>query len=170
MHKYFIYIFLFISLGCFSQGTQEADSLLNVIKTSNKLEDKARAHGKLALLNLLSDIQFAKKHLDSSFALYTNINNEKGIASSHLKLAVYYRLEGEYEKGLNHIKYSIDYAEKTKDTFNIANSLFQKAVLYSLKSDYNESLEVFYKILAIYEAMDNQGKVGLTIKFHWHYI
>nr|WP_262905106.1 sensor histidine kinase [Tamlana sargassicola] len=101
--------------------------------------------------------------MDSSFALYTNINNEKGIASSHLKLAVYYRLEGEYEKGLNHIKYSIDYAEKTKDTFNIANSLFQKAVLYSLKSDYNESLEVFYKILAIYEAMDNQGKVGLTL-------
>ncbi|MCT4630403.1 tetratricopeptide repeat protein [Winogradskyella sp.] len=164
MKKQFI---LYLSFLCvlisFSQNTVQQDSLLNVIKTTTNVEDKASAHGKYAWLNLMSDLQLAEKHLDTSLALYSQIQNEKGIARSNYRFAVLYRLQGAYDKGLTHIEESLKFAQHSNDSLSIANNLFQKAVIYSLKGDYDKGLEVYMKILSVYEAMDFKKGIGLTL-------
>ena len=146
-----------------AQNDSPKDSLLRVISTTENLEDKASAHGKFAWLNLMSDTQLAQKHLDSSLAIYTEVFNQEGIARSHYRFAVLYRLQGEYDQGLISIEKSLKYAESTNDSLSIANNLFQKAVIYSLKGDYDKGLEVYMQILAVYEAMDFKKGIGLTL-------
>jgi len=150
-------------LVSYAQSTTPKDSLLTVIRTTNDTEDKASAHGKFAWLNLMSDLKLAEKHLDTSLALFTEIQNEKGIARSNYRFAVLYRLQGDYDKGLLHINESLNYAETSNDSLSVANNLFQKAVIYSLKGDYDEGLEIYLDILSIYESMNFEKGIGLTL-------
>ena len=76
-------LIVFSSFFCYSQKVTEIDSLLSVIADSKSNEDKASAHGRYAWLNLLSDTQLAKQHLDTSFSLYNKLKSDIGIAKSY---------------------------------------------------------------------------------------
>lgn len=154
----------FISLISLSQNSNsEKDSLNSVLKNVTIQEDRASAHARLAWLNLMSDSKLAKNHLDSSFVIYSKLEDIKGIASSNYKYAVFYRLQGNYNQGLNYIDKSLKFAQTLKDTFSIANNLYQKAVIHSLLGNHEEGLVVYYEILSMYEALQFSKGIGLTL-------
>ncbi len=164
--KFIIYfvIYFFLSFNSYAQKyTTEKDSLKDVLKNSNIEVDRASAHARFAWLSLMSDSKLTKNHLDSSYAIYLKLNNEKGIASSNYKYAVYHRFAGDYKKGLDYINKTIEYGYHIKDTFSVANSLYQKAVIYSLQGDYEKGLVDYYKILSIYETLNFSKGIGLTL-------
>lgn len=159
----FVICFFISLIGLSQNSNSEKDSLNDVLENVTIQDDRASAHASLAWLNLMSDSKLAKSHLDSSFAIYSELNNVKGIASSNYKYAVYYRLQGNYKYGLGYIDKSLKFAQTLKDTFSIANSLYQKAVIHSLQGNHEKGLVSYYEILSMYEALNFSKGIGLTL-------
>jgi len=153
---------LFLGLLTFSQDSKERDSLLNLIKTTNKLDVKASAHAAMAWFSLYDDINLANKHLDSSFAIHKKINNEKRLAKTYYISAVAKRFQGEYDKAIEHINESLKYVEKVKDTYSIANNLSQKGMIHYVKGDHDKALKGYYRALSMYESIDLSIGIGIT--------
>jgi len=127
------------------------------------LELKASLHGKVAWLNFRRDLSTSEAHLDSSNAILLNLDYPKGLAQLNYRYAVLFRLKGDYDKALNYVGKSYDYNLSQRDSFAMANDLFQKGVINSIKGDYKASLKAYYQILEIYENSNNTKGVGMTL-------
>ena len=156
------FIFFFGTIHAHSQN-KELDSLYNLIKTSDSLPNIASAHSRVAWLTAYSNLNSAKKHLDSSFTVYTNIKDEKSIAMVHYKYAALNRISGDYKEALSHLELYIEYATVEKMLGGIADAAFQKGVIYSLQGDYEQSLKEYYNALTFYEAEKQDKNVANTL-------
>ena len=97
MKLYLIIIILCLTVNSYTQN-KELDSLYNIIKTSENISNIAYAHSRVAWLTAYSDLNAAKKHLDTSFTIYSNLKDENGIANTHYKYAALNRVSGDYKK------------------------------------------------------------------------
>jgi len=157
-----IILFLLFANYGYSQN-KRIDSFKALIKTTDSLELKASLHGSVAWYNLARDLNLSQAHLDSSYAILSKIEYPKGLAQLNYRYAVLFRLKGQYEKALNYADKSYAYNLSQKDSFLMANDLFQKGVINSIKGDYKTSLKVYYNILEIYEDMNNPKSIGMTL-------
>ncbi|TBN00425.1 tetratricopeptide repeat protein [Hyunsoonleella flava] len=161
--KHLIYIgVILFRLCCFSQN-KELDSLKQILKTTDSLKLKATVHGRIAWLNLGKNLEVSQSHLDSSFAILSKANNPKGMAQLNYRYAVLFRLKGDYDIALDYVDKSYQYNVSQKDSFRIANDLFQKGVINSLKGNYETSITLYYQILEIYEKSNNIKGIGMTL-------
>ncbi len=162
MKLYLTIIILCLTVHSYAQK-KKIDSLYNVIKTSESLSNIAHAHSRVAWLTAYSDLNLAKKHLDSSFTIYSNLKDENGIANVHYKYAALNRVSGNYKKALHHINLYIKYAEAEKIVGGLADAAFQKGVIYSLQGDYEQSLKEYYNALTFYEAKKQDRNIANTL-------
>lgn len=163
MEKYFQYIIILLSFFISQAQTKQLDSIKNLIKTTDSLELKASLHGRVAWLNFRRDLNASQTHLDSSRKILAKLNYPKGVAKLNYRYAVLYRLKGEYDKALSYVEQSYEYNFLQKDSFAMANDLFQKGVINSIKGDYKTSLETYYQILEIYESSSDTKGIGMTL-------
>ncbi len=139
------------------------DSLKLVVKTSDSLEQKESVYRRIAWLNLSHDLNESQEYLDSSFTILSKLDYPKAMAQLNYTYAVLFRLKNEFDVALEYIDKSYQYNLMQKDSFKIANDLFQKAVINSLKGDYKASLTDYYQILTIYEGLNKTKGVGSTL-------
>ncbi|MDH7911283.1 sensor histidine kinase [Winogradskyella sp. SYSU M77433] len=164
MKSLFTYLFLVFTMAIYSQQRQILmDSLLNVTQESKDSSRVALAHSRLAWMYLNSDVSTAKEHLDTSMVVYSKLKDMDGVAISNYKYAVYNRVIGNYPEAHRFIDFYIDYAKEQRDTFKIANSAYQKGVIYSLQTDYESSLKEYHKTLRLYEAIKDSASIGFTL-------
>lgn len=142
---------------------QELDSLIQVLKDSEDPAIKATAHSRVAWLNIIKDIDFAKAHLDTSFALYQQVDDERGVANVNYRFSVLYRFAGEYEKALLYAERYQAYSESVQDTMGLANIYYQKGVILSQSGDYEGSLIEYFNCLSTYEDLDDVSSRAFTL-------
>jgi two-component system, NarL family, sensor kinase len=156
-------ICLLTGVTFFGQSNKIIDSLYFVLRTSTKDSEKAAAHNRLSWMFINNDIPTAKAHIDSSYILYTKIEDEKGIALCNYKYGVLYRVSGNYKESLKYIDKYQSYIESQEDSIGIANILYQKGVVLSLQGNYESSLKEYYKVLSIYESLKDSTSMGFTL-------
>ncbi|MEO1030559.1 MAG: sensor histidine kinase [Bacteroidota bacterium] len=158
------FVFFCFTLISFSQSRSAIiDSLKQVVKTTTNDTVKASAYGRLAWLNISTDIDMAKAYVDSSRSLFKAIKHEKGIAISNYRQAVMHRVSGNYKEALEAMQAYMNYVESVQDTLNIANGFYQKGAIYSLQGNYQESLEQYFNTLNLYETLGDSTGIGFTL-------
>lgn len=142
---------------------QELDSLMNVLKHEGDPAIKATAHSRVAWLNIIKDIDFAKAHLDTSLGLYQQTQDERGVANVNYRFSVLYRFAGEYEKALLYADHYEAYSESVQDTMGLANIFYQKGVILSQSGDYEGSLKEYFNCLRTYEDLNDSSSRAFTL-------
>lgn len=165
MHHFRVVLlfFLFFEITSGIAQNRELDSLFNVIKTSDNVSNIAAAHARVAWLTAYSNLNSAKKHLDSSFIIYNTIKDEHGIAAVHYKYAAFNRVSGDYKEALNHLELYIEYAAAQKSLGGLADAAYQKGVIHSLQGDYQQSLKEYYSALTFYESEKQTINIANTL-------
>ena len=95
--------------------------------------------------------------------MFSELNNELGVANVDYRYGVLYRFIGEYEEALVYANRYLDYVNEANDTLGKANIYYQLGVIYSLSGDYESSLKEYYNCLEVYEAMDDPSSRGFTL-------
>jgi signal transduction histidine kinase len=162
-----ILLFFFICSLSFSviaqNNPEELDSLFQVLRTSDDPKVKATVHSRIAWLNIINDIELAKAHLDTSMQLYSQTNNERGVANVKYRYAVLHRFAGEYDTALTYAREYLDYVNSINDSLALANIYYQLGVIYGQGGDYESSLNEYYNCLRIYEALDDPSSRAFTL-------
>ena len=160
----FLAFFLIIANPVIAQNNSpKIDSLFRIIKNSYTSLEKAKAYDYLGWNYLNTNLDLAKKYIDSSYILYKSFNNSEGLAKSNYAYGVWHSKSGNYDVAIRHINDYQNYAEKIADSFNIANCLYQKGVVYSNQGDYEKALIEYYHSLSIFENLNNQKSVGFIL-------
>lgn len=141
----------------------ELDSLKNVVKYSSDELELAQAHSRIAWLSITSNPEAAKAHIDTALEMYTTLGDSSGIANSHYRYGVLYRVKGDFDDAAREIDLYLDFVMDIPDTFKIVNGYYQKGVIYSLQGRYEKSAEEYFKILRVYESLGDSTSMGFTL-------
>jgi signal transduction histidine kinase len=95
--------------------------------------------------------------------LYKSIRDSSGIANSHYRYGVLYRVQGDYERAVYEMDQYLDYVEEIRDTFKIVNGIYQKATIYNSQGWYEKSAQEYFKVLHAYESLQDSVSIGFTL-------
>lgn len=163
IYRVFLSILLLASLNSLAWNGSEVDSLYKVLAHSENQLERAQLHSRIGWLSITSSPDKAEAHLDTALNIYNSLADSSGIANSHYRFGVLYRVLGEYSKASNEIDFYLDHVTLQKDTFKIVNGLYQKGVIYSLEGRYEESASEYFKILDVYEELNDSVSIGFTL-------
>lgn len=141
----------------------EIDSLRELLNTTHT-NRKAEIYGQLCFTyaSTLGDIVLAHGCADSIKSLADRFRDKGVIAASHYWYAVVFRYEGKYSEALDHLQQSTEYYSIAGDSSQLAHSLFQIAIVKDAMGSYDESLELSYKVLAMYRSLKSRYDVAVN--------
>jgi signal transduction histidine kinase len=123
----------------------------------------AQAHSRIAWLSITSDPDAAEAHIDTALEKYTSLGDSSGIANSHYRYGVLYRVQGDYNRAVGEIDLYLGYVQGIRDTFKIVNGTYQKAVIYMSQGRYEKSIQEYFDVLRTYEALGDSTSIGFTL-------
>ena len=156
-------VFLIQTTNLLAWSGNELDSLRNVVRYSSDELELAQAHSRIAWLSITSDPEAAEAHIDTALQLYTDVGDSSGIANSHYRYGVLYRVQGDYNRAVSEMDQYLDYVEGIRDTFKIVNGIYQKATIYNSQGWYEKSVQEYFKVLHAYESLQDSVSIGFTL-------
>lgn len=143
----------------------EVDSLKALLQTTPKGTDKIEIYGQLCFTyaSTLGNIHLARQYADSIKLLADQVKDKSGLASSNYYYGMVARYEGKYAEALQYLGQQIAYCKATGDSSRLANSMLQMAVVHHDLGNYQKSLEISYRTLAMYER--NGFPYGVAVTF-----
>lgn len=164
-YKVAFYILLFLYYPSISQANTTFDSLNTVLQKAENDTVKITILFKLTWEHLKSrqSLKKAEMYADSARQICQQINFEAGLAKVEFYKGVIGRLDGNYEKALNHFNQYINFQKAQGDSINIATGLYHVAVIHSFQGHYDKSLDTYYRILRIYEAEEDHYMVATIL-------
>jgi signal transduction histidine kinase len=162
----FVIVFLIASnvLFAFQDNTSEKfqDSIrLEVVKLSDSLRAQKFYNAALFALRSLNDLKLTRVYADSAM-YYAKVSSFKDSeAKSHFQFGLIERIEGNYEKALDHLDRNIRYFKN--DSTLIAYSLFQVGVIHRRQGDYENSLKTYTTILNIFQKKKDSFAMASTL-------
>ncbi|WP_373517991.1 tetratricopeptide repeat protein [Pricia sp.] len=159
-----------------AQRQEELDSLLTVLRTLPDDSSKIKTYYRLAWHygSSNSETDIVRKYADSIKILSQKLNFEKGIGWYDFYYGVSSRHEGNYPEALVHLNKFIANSSSIGDSLDVANGLYQLAVIQSTLGEYDKALSVYHRILNIYQikgknlgvatALSSIGDIYLTSK------
>jgi len=147
----------------FSQNEKFIDSISIKIKTDKSDSIRASTYYSAAKYSLynMGDLKLFRSYIDSSMQFSKRSKREGLEATNHFLYGLLERLEGNYDKALDHLEINIKYFEN--DSTNKSYALFQKGVIYQQLGDYNKSLKTYLDILEIFEAKKDSFAIASTL-------
>jgi len=91
----------------------------------------------------------ARLHFDTSFRLYTILNDELGIGYCLNNLGVIYQETGEYDKAVSCYEKSIKIKLKHGDTAGASGGMLNTGTIYSYMGEYLKAIRTFRKVIVI---------------------
>lgn len=140
-----ITIFSFFLLSVFSQNTNTADSLFNILKTSVVDTVKVNIYNELSWLYIKSDFEKAYEYADSALIISQKVSFKKGIAVSYTHKAYAQIRMGKPDDALISINKSLAIFEILQDNHKIAKSYATIAQIYYTKQDYQKAVDYTQK-------------------------
>jgi len=109
----------------------------------------------------LNNLKLGRSYIDSAFYYSKKAKHKDLEAKCHFMYGVLERVEGNYEKALDHLEKNINYFKN--DSTLKSYALFQKGVVYNEVGSYEESLKTYLNILEIFEARQDSIAVASTL-------
>lgn len=148
----FVLFFPVLSMHAVQENPTEKfkDSIqIEVAKLSDSLKAQKYYNASFHALQRLNDLKLSRLYADSSM-YYAKVSGFKDSeAKSHFQFGLLERIDGNYEKALDHLNTNIQYFKN--DSTLISYSLFQVGVIYKALGDYDNSLKTYLTILEIFE-------------------
>lgn len=83
-------------------------------------------------------------------------NIKWGMIIAKYQYGVLERQKGNYDKAQTFFEEYVAYAKEQMDEIQVANGLYQKALIFDTRGQHEKSLEIYYRILKIYEDNDDE--------------
>jgi tetratricopeptide (TPR) repeat protein len=167
MNKYnFIIIFLvlfLLYLSVVAQSGNKTDSLLQVVSSVSKPEEKSELLLDLADLNINADMGKALDYCEQALKIADEARYEKGKMHAYLILARIYYFRSELDEAMEYASLSKSIAEDLGDDHNLALALDAIGVIYYDIGNQAKSSEYFFSSLKIYENLDNKEGIGANL-------
>lgn len=168
MRKLLLYFLLCFFLLVNAQQSKEVhqkyrDSIASEIK--NILSDSLRADRYYIESNYamrrLNDLKLGRSYLNSAFFYSKKANYKDLEAKCQFTYGVLERVEGNYQKALEHLDKNIRYFEN--DSTLKAYALFQVGVIHNEIGDFENSLKTYLDILEIFETKKDSFAMASTL-------
>jgi len=156
-------VFILQTANLFAWSGSELDSLRRVLRHSSDELELAQVHSRIAWLSITSNPDAAEAHIDTALEKYTSLGDSSGIANSHYRYGVLYRVQGDYDRAVDQIDFYLGFVQGIRDTFKIVNGIYQKAVIYMSQGRYEKSLQEYFDVLRTYEALGDSTSIGFTL-------
>ncbi|WP_343524602.1 tetratricopeptide repeat protein [Pedobacter sp.] len=144
-------------LNSYSQDLQKIDSLKRLLKLSKEDTSRVSLLIKLTKANKNNDITSAYKYCSEAINLSKKLKYNKGLFKSLTSEISLIRIEGKDGLALEKSKSLVQFAENTKDSFNIAAGYLTLGEVYDNNGDNKSGVAYCLKGLRIAERMNDRG-------------
>ncbi|WP_338359916.1 tetratricopeptide repeat-containing sensor histidine kinase [Yeosuana marina] len=134
-------------------------SEIKTIKSDSLRADRYYIESNYAM-RILNDLQLGRSYIDSAFYYSKQANHKDLEAKCHFMYGVLERVEGNYQKALEHLDKNIRYFEN--DSTLKAYALFQVGVIHNEVGDFENSLKTYLEILEIFETKKDSFAIAST--------
>lgn len=101
-----------------------------------------------------------EEHWKHSLAIFSALQNEKGISDLTNNLGVLFQRAGKQDSSLLYFSRALDFRTHTKDSLGIAACFSNIGSIYRLKGQYQQALQQHLKALRIYEKLDSKKQLS----------
>lgn len=143
-------------------SNQFQDSIkVEIAKLSDSLRAQKYYNASFHALQRLNDLKLSRLYADSAMYYAKQSGFKDSEAKSHFQFGLIERVEGNYEKALDHLNRNINYFKN--DSTLMAYSLFQVGVIHRALGDYDKSLDTYVDILNIFEKKKDSFAIASTL-------
>lgn len=109
----------------------------------------------------LNALSLGRTYIDSAYYYSEKAHHQDLLAKCHYMYGVLERVEGNYQKALDHLDKNIDHFKN--DSTLKSYAFFQKGVIYNEIGSYEKSLRTYLNILDIFEAKKDSFATASTL-------
>ena len=152
MIRYYVILLFTLSAGsAFSQPKLKLDSLLNVLKQTDKSQTKIDLYEQICWFHIVTtpDVVIAEKYADSVRLLGEELKSEKGRFQAEYNYGVIAHMKGNYPESEEHLKTVINYAREKGDSAQVGKGLYHLAMVNVYQGNYEIAFGQYYRLLAI---------------------
>jgi len=115
-------------------------------------------HNLAVLMQYRGEYDAALRQYQQSLAIFEELGNRAGVASSLHQIGNLYCLRGDYDAALRQYQQSLAIEEELGDRAGVASSLHQIGVIHESRGEYDAALQQYQQSLAIFEELgDHRG-------------
>jgi len=151
------------------EGQNQADSLKKIIDQHPSDSIKVKALFKYADIFRIKDAIEFKKRVDQGLNLAKKIGYRKGIAEGNRRLGTHYRMQSNYNQGVQYFLKALKIFEELDDKQGVANCYDRLGLIYqrqmanapkgAKEAYYKKSLEYYAKVKVIYQKLKKRNAV-----------
>jgi sensor histidine kinase YesM len=158
-------LFTLSSASTFSQPRLKLDSLLNILKQTDKSQTKIDLYEQVCWYHIETtpDVVIAEKYADSVRLLAEELKSEKGHFQAEYNYGVIAHMKGNYPESHEHLQAVINYAREKGDSAQLGKGLYHLAMVLVYQGNYERALGLYYRLLAIEERAKNTKKIGSVL-------
>ncbi|MEO8800164.1 MAG: tetratricopeptide repeat protein [Polyangiaceae bacterium] len=138
-----------------------------MLARSYKLDQRTKggaAHGRIGrLYRDTGELEDATMHLDAALALFEEMKDERGIASTVDDIGKLYWLRGDYHKALDFTQRALAMRRRLGDRRSIALSLNNLGLVYQDSGQYVQALDAFEQALRIRREIGDLVGVSISL-------
>lgn len=146
-----------------NQQTNEIDSLIGILKTTQSEKVKIKIEMHLADLYSKDDLTKAIGFLTKAMDRATEIQDDSLKAYINFNLGNYFFKHGSFDKAIEYYKSYYDYYSKEKDDYHLLYVLPNLGAVASMMNDHKKSLKYFNEAEILYNRY--RSKIG-EIRYH----
>ncbi len=113
-----------------------------------------------ALYNRKVETDSAMYFYNSAIAIFSELEDEAGLAHANYTLGIFYNRRNNYELALRHILSALDYREKDGDPFHLIHTYITMGNIYLSLGEKEKIFEYYKKSLQLTEQLPNHPMVG----------
>jgi len=145
------FLSLFINSISFSQDIKMQDSLTNLLQTAKHDTTKIETYLQFALEAFNYDLKKAQLYIDSASSIARQYNLPEKIMRAKFAEGTLYFYLGDYRKALDNYLLYLEYFEKRKDDYLVANVKLNIASILIATGDFDKALEYLFSVLKLFE-------------------
>jgi len=175
MKKYFL-LFIFLNLSGLAYTQSKADSLLNILKTSQQDTSKINTLNELSReLWQTSDYEKGLQYANDALTLSDKLLVDRALshlksllltkkATAYINIGNIYKEQGNYPEALKNYFVSLKIGEEITDKKGMAYSYNNIGLIYWRQGNYTEALKNYFACLKIMEEIG--GKKGMAASYN----
>lgn len=153
-----------ILIGCFLSLSihlfGDTDSLLQVLKKTNNVNEKVDIYNELFLVYEFSDTAKAGFYVRQARKLSLINDYKNGIYNSFINLGYLSEDQGRYSEAIGYYKLATKISEQTSDSVKLASCYINSGNVYLRQGDYPSAIENYQKSLKIAELLKNKDLIS----------
>jgi len=145
------FFILLTSSFSFAQNVKEQDSLTNLLLIAKHDTSKIEIYLQFALESFNYDLRKSQHYIDSASIIARQYNLPQQIMRAKFAEGTLYFYLGDYRKALDNYLLYLEYFEKRKDDYLVANVKLNIASILIATGDLDKALEYLFSVLKLFE-------------------